>query len=520
MKPAWARAGGWIIWIGALLFVTVTLTGLREQIDQSHVALVMLLVVLGGSVTGGRSLGLFLSCASFGLIDYFFQPPFDRLTVDKPLDGLALVAFLAVSTVTTELLARARQEASLARQRASEVESLSVLGATTLRRETAEDALGDVATLVRETIGASGCVLFALNPDIGLRMVASAVDASIDDGRLDDERHAAEQMLVSASAVARDDRGSWIPFTAPDHALPALPITTTLLALPLRADDRTIGVMVVRGRTPLSVDAAQQRFVFALAFYAALGIERMRLMNAAARSAELLESNRTKDKILASVSHDLRTPLTTIKVLAQGAESRGEPSASGIVEQADRLERMVADLLELSRLRSGNYQSRRELNTAEDVVGAALRRARGILADRTIVPHIDLDSPALVGEFDFVDTLRILGNLLDNALRHSPHGGTVDLSVSRHGNWLTFIVADRGPGVEPLERERIFEAFYRPSSARPDTGHAGLGLSIARMLAELQGGTLEFAPRVGGGSEFTLRLPAAEIPLESAAELE
>src|SRR5206468_3495887 len=145
---------------------------------------------------------------------------------------------------------------------------------------------------------------------------------------------------------------------------------------------------------------------------------------------------------------------------------------SGIVEQADRLERMVADLLELSRLRTGAYAARRELNTAEDVVGAALRRARGILNDRTIVPHIDLDAPALVGEFDFVDTLRILGNLLDNALRHSPRGGTVDLYVTRHDRWLEFIVADRGAGVDPLERERIFESFYRPCAARDESGHA------------------------------------------------
>jgi signal transduction histidine kinase len=143
-----------------------------------------------------------------------------------------------------------------------------------------------------------------------------------------------------------------------------------------------------------------------------------------------------------------------------------------------------------------------------------------VLGDRTIVPHIDLDSPALVGEFDFVDTLRIIGNLLDNAIRHSPPRGVIDLGASRENGWLAFTVSDCGPGVAPAERERIFDAFYRPTSALPDSGHAGLGLSIAKTLAEVQGGTLEYGERAGGGSEFVLRLPAAEVSDGDGGDLE
>jgi two-component system sensor histidine kinase KdpD len=110
-----------------------------------------------------------------------------------------------------------------------------------------------------------------------------------------------------------------------------------------------------------------------------------------------------------------------------------------------------------------------------------------------------------------VHTLRILGNLIDNALRFTPPGGVVDLVVGRDCSELVFTVADRGSGVAAAEQERIFDAFYRPTGSTPDTGHAGLGLSIARTLAELQGGTLTYAIRAGGGSEFTLRLPAADI---------
>ena len=504
-----------------LVVATLVLLQVRARIEQSHIALVLLLVVLGGSMAGGRALGFTLACAGFAVIDYFFQPPYGSLTVHKPLDWVVLVAFLATAGVTTELLSRARQEAALARRRAGEVESLARLGAATLRRADPTDALGEVATLVRETLALAACTVLARAADDDLVVVASAVGREVDAAAGAREREAARRVLAEGGSVACDGRGAWsrVDLSAAETA-PAALADARLLALPLLADERVIGVMVVRREPTLALDVARRRFLLALAYYAALGLERMRLVEEASRTTALLEANRTKDQILASVSHDLRTPLTTIKVLAQRIEARGDASAGAIVEQADRLARMVADLLELSRLRAGRYEQERELNTAEDVIGAALRRAQGVLGDRTIVPHIDLDSPALVGEFDFVDTLRIIGNLLDNAIRHSPPHGVIDLGAYRENGWVAFTVSDRGPGVAPAERERIFDAFYRPTTALPDSGHAGLGLSIAKALAEVQGGTLEYGERAGGGSEFVLRLPAAEVGDGDGGDLE
>jgi len=490
----------WLVWSGMLVLTTVVLHHVRDQIEQSHIVLVLLLVVLGGSMEGGRPLGFTLACASFAVIDYFFQPPYDSLSVHKTQDWVVLVSFLVTAGVTTELLSRSRQEAALARRRAGEVESLARLGAATLRRAEPIDALVEIATLVRETLDLAVCAVFVRDGDGTLELVASSVSDEVGQrwtGEL--ERDAAQRALAEGRDVTFD------PHT---------------FALPLHAEERVTGVMVVRREPMLSLDVARRRFLYALAYYAALGLERMRLVGEAAHAAALIEANRTKDQILASVSHDLRTPLTTIKVLAQRIEARGEQSAGAIVEQADRLARMVADLLELSRLRVGRYERGRELNTAEDVIGAALRRAQGVLGDRTIVPHIDLGAPTLVGEFDFVDTLRIIGNLLDNAIRHTAPRGVIDLEATREDGWIAFTVADRGPGVDPLERARIFDAFYRPASALPDSGHAGLGLSIAKALAEAQGGALEYRDRDGGGSTFVLRLPAAEVSDGDGAELE
>jgi two-component system sensor histidine kinase KdpD len=507
---------GWVIWGGLLLLTTATLVAFRGDIDQSHAALTMLLVVLGGSVAAGRPLGFTLAIVGIAMLDLYFQPPFGLLTVNKPLDWVILFAFLATATVTTDLVTRARQEAAAARQRASEVASLSVLGAATLRHANPEDALDAIAALVRDTLGVAGCVILSWSASDGLD---SAGRPPL--GETTDERRAAESAARGGLPVtisAEGELASRLPADLMGDA--ARTLTGRVLALPLRAEERIIGVLVVRGDPLLALDAPRRRFLSALAYYAALGLERRRLMKEAAATESLREANRAKDQILASVSHDLRTPLTTIKVLAQGAESRGEPSAPAIVEQADRLAQMVGDLLELSRLRVGSFAVNCELNTAEDVVGAALRRAQGILGDRTIVPHIDLESPALVGDFDFVHTLRILGNLLDNALRYTPLGGAVDLDVAREGEWLCFTVADRGCGVQPRERERIFEAFYRPANAVPDAGHPGLGLSIARTLAEAQGGTLEYAARDGGGSSFLLRLRAADLGEQSAVDVD
>ena len=148
-----------------------------------------------------------------------------------------------------------------------------------------------------------------------------------------------------------------------------------------------------------------------------------------------------------------------------------------------------------------------------------MRQAEGILNGRRINVRLDFDSPALVGHFDFVHTLRIVGNLLDNALRHTPVGEAVELHAERDEQWLMITVSDRGPGVSRLEQDRIFEPFYRPAAATPDSGHAGLGLSIARSLAHLQGGTVTYQARSGGGSVFTLRLPAADVDDMSGGEI-
>jgi K+-sensing histidine kinase KdpD len=236
---------------------------------------------------------------------------------------------------------------------------------------------------------------------------------------------------------------------------------------------------------------------------------------AEAEHAEALrEADRLKDALLASVSHDLRTPLTTIKALAHDLAAAGDERAAVIEQQADRLNHMVADLLDLSRLNAGGVPMQTEINAAEDLVGAAIQQVAGALGERELRTSLALREPMPVGRFDFVHSLRILVNLIENALKYSPADAPIEVAMRGEGEWIAIAVADRGRGVPPAERERIFEPFYRPAGGSPDgarAGGAGLGLAIARRLAQAQAGTLTYEDRPGGGSVFTLRLPAARL---------
>jgi two-component system sensor histidine kinase KdpD len=236
--------------------------------------------------------------------------------------------------------------------------------------------------------------------------------------------------------------------------------------------------------------------------------ERTRL---AEHAVALREAAKLKDAVVASISHDLRTPLTSIKALAHDLAATGDERAMMIEEEADRLSSFVADLLDLSRINSGVLPLEPEPNEAEDLIGAALQRVSGASAGRDLRVSLGPGEPLLFGRFDFSQTLRALVNLIENAIKYSDATEPVDIGVKREGDWLIFSVADAGQGIPVIERARIFEPFYRPKGVSPDVGGAGLGLSIAQAVMEAQGGSIRYENREGGGSVFYLRVPAVNV---------
>lgn len=453
-----ARARDWALWLLALAAAAAAMLAVRARLDRAHVALVFLLVVLGGSAAAGRALGVTLAALAFLAFNFLFVPPFHTFWVAQPLDWLVLVAFLATGITAAQLLYRAQAETATARRRAAEVDRLAALGAETLSAGRAEEALAAITRVIRTTLGVAEC----------------------------------EVRLADAPPV------------------PAAPSAMHALVVPLEVRGRPVGALRLADPAPIAPDPQQRRFLDALAYYAALAVERARLSAEAERAEALREADRLKDALLASVSHDIRTPLTTIRALAHDIAAT-DPRALVIEEEVERLNRFVADLLDLSRLTAGAVPLSLAINAAEDLIGAALQRVDGMSRGRVIHATLEPSDAVLVGRFDFVHALRVVVNLLENALKYAPPDAPIDLAARRDGDALVFTVADRGPGVAPGQEARIFERFYAPPGTPADARGAGLGLAIARGLAEAQGGTLRYAPRAGGGSVFELRLPAAEL---------
>ncbi|HEY7529539.1 MAG TPA: ATP-binding protein [Gemmatimonadota bacterium] len=480
--------------------VTALLLVARGELDKVHVALAYLLLVLGATAAAGWTVGIVAAFLSFACFNFFFLAPYLTFVVADPLDWGVLLAFLFTSVVAARLLQRSRDAAAAAERHARDVERLAAVGAESLAAARAEDALAGLASTIRATLGLSDCaILPAGEPDDATETLSRYVA---------DSGSAALELPDGASRLLPDD----------DPAVLASGALTVLL--PLRVRGRVVGILRLASHEGLRLDRPRQDFTRALAQYAALAVERVRLERES-RGADLLrETNRLKDALLAAVSHDLRTPLTTIKAQAELLRREGEPRAAVIEEEADRLNRSVSDLLELSRIESGSLPVHAELVAAEDLTGAALQRISGIAAGRRVQASLPPGEVIAVGRFDFAHALHALVNLLENALKYSPPESPVELSVARAGEFLAFTVRDCGPGVPEADVARIFEPFHRgtaalgsgagaqPGSVLPG---AGLGLSIARRLAEAQGGTVEVRPRDGGGSEFTLLLPAADL---------
>ena len=472
----------WIMWFAILAAATGGMLAFRTQLNEAHVALLYLLVVQGGSARGGRPLGFALAATAFLAFDLFFLPPFNTLVIQDPFNWLVLLAFLVTSVVSAQLLYRAQSEAEEARERAVEIDRLAALGAETLNAARAEQALTAIVAVIRSSLALDDCAVYM-------------TDASSNDMRLATESGVgAESVAIPDRFLEWDERGGADAFFRP-----------------LQVRGTTVGVLRISRGGGLALTPAQVRVLDALAYYAALGVERVQLVAEAERAAALQEAHRAKDAVIASVSHDLRTPLTTIKGLAHEIAKSGDDRAEVIEEEADRLNTFVAQMLDLSRIATGGAAADVQANEAEDLLGAAAQQVAGRLGEHELRIDVNGGDALLFGRFDFAQMLRALVNLLENAAKYSPASAPIDLAAYRDGAWLVFEVADRGPGVPESERGRIFEPFYRRGDRAPDVGGVGLGLAIARGIVNAQGGDLTVSIRSGGGSVFRICVPAIAV---------
>jgi two-component system, OmpR family, sensor histidine kinase KdpD len=500
-------------WILFTALMTAALVSLRGTLDKAHVALAYLLLVLLGASRLGRRAGVGLAVLSFFCFNFFLLPPYHTLAVADSRDWLVLLAFLLTSLVAAQLLYRAQDEADVARQRTAEVDRLSTLGAETLNAVRPEAAIGSIATVIQSTLNLESCEVYLSEGSTNFRLAGRASR----DGYQSAPTHTDElfDYLLDHDAIAIERVDGAIHVIESNDS-PAFDTAFTqrdarMIVIPLRVQDRRVGILRLADADRIFLDAPQRRFAEALAYYAALGVERVRLSDEAGRAQALEAADRIKDAFIAAVSHDLRTPLTTIKGLAHELSASGDERASIIETEADRLNRLVEDLLDLSQLNAGALMLNPQLNAAEDLAGAMLSRLAGLERSedvKAVLPPGEL----VIGRFDFAHSLRALVNLAENAIKYSSAGSIVEVAVKRADPFVSFVVSDRGRGIKPADADRIFEPFVRGEGGTASGSGAGLGLAIAQRIASAQGGRVSYHARAGGGSVFTLDLPIASLP--------
>lgn len=292
------------------------------------------------------------------------------------------------------------------------------------------------------------------------------------------------------------------------------------LYLPLRGRDAALGAVTLRGLGTQALPPDHLAHAQALCDQMGLALQRRRVQDEARQAGELAQTQSTRNAMLAAISHDYRTPLATIMGSASALQTQGDrlsPAqrqelAARIVDETARLVRLTDNTLQLARLGAPGVALRCDWESAEEIVGAALRRVRRRPDGARVKARIEPELPLLWCDAALMSQL--LDNLVDNALKYSPAEAPVELVVRRLGGEALFAVRDRGPGIEPAWRDRVFDAFQRGDlaafSQRP--AGAGVGLAVCRAIAEAHEGTLGLRPRGHGGCSFELRLPLRAVP--------
>lgn len=500
VRPRMARPTSWSGYAQALATVVVA-TGLAwlmfPLFEVSNLVMIYLLGIVLVARRHGRGPSLLASILSVAAFDFFFVPPHLTFAVSDMRYVVTFLVMLIVGLVISGMTIRIRAQAEAVREREQRTAALYAMSRE-LASGTGVDELARITVRhVAEVFRARTVVLL---PDDG-RLVPRGepnTDAPLDSNEVD---------------VAR-----WVL----EHRQPAGLGTTTLpgatrLYVPLLASRGCAGVLGVRPADAHAFDTPEQLHQLeTFANQTALAIERARLAEEAQQTQVRIETERLRNSLLSSVSHDLRTPLATITGAASTLLDQGgrlDPAAQrdlleSVREEADRLNRLVQNLLEMTRLESGALELRKEWHSIEEVIGAALRRLDKRLAGRRITTRVFPELPLVA--MDDVLIEQVLVNLIDNVLKYTPPGSPVEIIATATDQAVTVEVADRGPGIPPGQEEKVFEKFYR---GQPGGGRgAGLGLAICRGVVRAHDGRIWAQNLPGGGVAFLFTLPLTGSP--------
>jgi two-component system sensor histidine kinase KdpD len=482
----------------ALAATVAILRPLRLDLGLTNIALILLLLSVVIAAAWGWVAGVYTSLLSNLAFNFFFVPPLYRFTVQQPDNALALGLFLLVAAIAASLLARARRSALEARRQARDTQTLLALSRTTRDRSLQELPEAICEWIVRD-FALRSCTLFQFTGD-DLEPVAGA-------GRSLSALDRAERSV--ALQAARSGRPAGLGYRLSGSLLRRPAGNTGQLYLPLRLERETIGVLQIE-TAGASIGHDRERLLEAFADEAAGSLHRVALAASARAADELRETDKLRSSLLSSVSHDLRTPLTAIKASVANLlspEVDWSPQArreflGAIDRETDRLTRLVTNLLDLSRIEAGALRLDLDWNDLEELLRNAVYRAERSFPDHTF--DLTFEGSLPLFQFDYVQVDRVLANLIENAVKYSPPGSRIDLRASAALETVTVEVRDRGSGIAPQDRTRVFSAFYRSELSSGAAGGSGLGLAICRGIVGAHGGRIWAENDSGAVLRFTL----------------
>ena len=469
----------------------------------SNLVMFYLLTVVIIATLLERGPTIFASVASVMTFAFFFVPHYNSFRVANTEFFITLVVMLLVTTLISNLTMRVRYQAKVARQQEWQTTALYEMNQTLMGKTDLEELL---QAAVGQISGLFDSRVSILLPGAQKKLLVRAgAPLSPEDVR---------EGLVANWVFKYGHFAGAGTQTLPEVKWLYLPLVTS--------NNQVLGVLRLERRSPAkSLEIEYVRLLEALSRQIALAIEREYLSRQTRQAQLQIETEQLRNTLLSSVSHDLRTPLTVIagaaSSLLEAEENLDRQTKQELVhniyEEARRLDRLVHNLLEISRLQSGHFIVNKDWHILEEVLGCALSQLEGQLKDHPV--HINLPQELPLVPMDALLLERVFINLLENVAKYTPAGTPIEIAGTLAGAELRLVVADHGPGLPTGQEEKIFEKFYqgRPGTARG----AGLGLAICRSIIEAHQGRITASNRPEGGAEFSFTLPVPEehLPWES-----
>ena len=480
------RALGYLIAVAGPFVVVAGFLPFRDTLQPLTIGFSFLVVVVTAAIVGRLGPGLVAAVVSFLTFNFFFLPPYDSFVIARGEHVVALVVFLALSVLISLLYTRAVDRADVAEAKESELQAMQELSRDLVVRGPGEETYAALLDDVVARFGFDAGALFVCGADGGL-------DERVTVG--------AQQGSISPSWNPAD------PGRAPER-------------LPLSVGNRTLGLIVLTGSRP-ALDPAETRVLRAVCDQLALVLERDRLLRSATDAEILRQTETARRTMLAAVSHDLRSPLAAIKAsvtdLLDPEVDRSSADRDEVLRvvdrEADRLDALVANLLDLSRIEAGVVQASLEHVDLAETVTAEVDAAALRWPDVRIAMAIDDGHEVVIADPVFVP--RVVSNLLDNAARAAAAASApsveIEIGPTNHGeraDQVAVKVVDHGAGLTTMERSQLFLPFARLDERTTKLG-SGLGLAIARGFIDLMGGDLWLEDTPGGGATFAFSLREA-----------